>query len=138
MLTQPITDEAQLRSALESIQPGDGHANFGELGRGIRALAETTRGPSISISSATCSAQPCPPTLPTWCCRPTSTLVLHSVAKGPRRRTGRSKASMRRPSLSDPKDPKHSRVHAVVAGFGTPAATKTVSLVVNGKTLRNE
>ena len=31
VLTQPITDEAQLRSALESIQPGDGHANFGEL-----------------------------------------------------------------------------------------------------------
>src|ERR1035437_6052615 len=27
VLTQPIADEAQLRSALESIQPGDGHAN---------------------------------------------------------------------------------------------------------------
>jgi hypothetical protein len=37
--------------------------------------------------------------------------------------------------LSDPKDPKRSRVQAVVAGFGTPAATKSVSIVVNGKVL---
>ena len=37
--------------------------------------------------------------------------------------------------LSDVKDPKRSRVEAVVAGFNTPAATKTVSLVVNGKTM---
>ena len=50
MLTQPIADEAQLRAALESIQPGDGHANFGELGRAIRTLAETVRRPDRSAS----------------------------------------------------------------------------------------
>ncbi len=37
--------------------------------------------------------------------------------------------------LSDPKDPRRSRVEAVIAGFSTPAATKTVSLVVNGKVI---
>ena len=42
---------------------------------------------------------------------------------------------MRPLNLSDPKDPQRSRVRAVVAGFGTPAAIKTVSLVVNGKTI---
>ena len=36
--------------------------------------------------------------------------------------------------LADPKDPKKSRVQAVIAGYGTPAASRTVSLVVNGKT----
>ena len=45
MLTQPIPDDAQLRAALESIQPGDGHASFGELGRAVRALAETVHTP---------------------------------------------------------------------------------------------
>jgi hypothetical protein len=35
--------------------------------------------------------------------------------------------------LSDPKDPKRSRVDAVIAGFNTPAATKSVSLLINGK-----
>jgi hypothetical protein len=37
--------------------------------------------------------------------------------------------------LADPKDPKKSRVQAVIAGYGTPAASKTVSLVVNGNTI---
>jgi hypothetical protein len=37
--------------------------------------------------------------------------------------------------LADPKDPKRSRVQAVIAGYGTPAATRTVSLAVNGKTI---
>src|SRR5262249_54890869 len=43
--TQAINDDAQLRSALESVQVGDGHANFGELGQAIRTLAETVHGP---------------------------------------------------------------------------------------------
>src|SRR3954453_388074 len=45
ILTQPISDGAQLRAALESIQPGDGHASFGDLGRAVRALAESVRMP---------------------------------------------------------------------------------------------
>ena len=32
-------------------------------------------------------------------------------------------------------DPKKTHVQAVIAGYGTPAATRTVSLVVNGKTM---
>ena len=71
VLTQPISDEAQLRSALESIQPGDGHANFGELGRGSRAWPRRCTGRSICISSAICSARRCRRTLPIWCCRRT-------------------------------------------------------------------
>src|SRR6185312_7025170 len=45
LLTQPISDETQLHAALESIEPGDGHANFGELGRAVRALTETVHNP---------------------------------------------------------------------------------------------
>ena len=43
-------DDAQLRAALESIQPGDGHANFGELGRDVRAMSETVRTPDRPAS----------------------------------------------------------------------------------------
>jgi hypothetical protein len=35
-------------------------------------------------------------------------------------------------------DPKKTRVQVVVAGFNTPAATRTVSLLVNGKTLATQ
>src|SRR6202161_2487096 len=45
VLTQPIADEAQLRSALESVQVGDGHGNFGDLGRGIQSLGDAVHGP---------------------------------------------------------------------------------------------
>src|SRR5207302_4863484 len=44
--TAAITDDAQSRAALENIQPGDGHANFGELGQAMRSLAESEPGPS--------------------------------------------------------------------------------------------
>ena len=69
ILTQPISDAAQLRSALESIQPGDGHASYGELGRALRTIAENGRIRLLmSIYTATCSAAPCPRILPTSCC----------------------------------------------------------------------
>ena len=35
-------------------------------------------------------------------------------------------------------DPKKARVQAVIAGYDTPAATRTVSLVVNGKTVATQ
>src|SRR5580698_1972750 len=45
ILTQPIQDAGALRAAIEGIQPEDSHSNFGELGRGMRALAETVHTP---------------------------------------------------------------------------------------------
>ena len=63
------------------------------------------------------------------------TLALHSVAKGAALPNWTVESVNAPAELSDPKDPKHSRVQAVVAGFNTPVATKTVSLVVNGKTM---
>src|SRR5215475_9445403 len=45
ILTQPITDGARLRSALESIQPGDGRASFSDLARAVRSLSESVHGP---------------------------------------------------------------------------------------------
>ncbi len=63
------------------------------------------------------------------------TLDLHSVANKIATANWTIESIDAPAELSDPKDPHRSRVRAVVAGFGTPAATKTVSLVVNGKTI---
>src|ERR1035438_5034966 len=52
VLTQPIEDDAQLRAALESVQPGDGHANFGDLGRALRTLTETGHSPFLSFDAS--------------------------------------------------------------------------------------
>jgi hypothetical protein len=133
MLTQPIADEAQLRSALESIQPGDGHANFGELGRNIRTMAETAQRPIDLHLFSDMQRTAMPANFAEIMLPPNAKLVLHDVARG----TAPPNWTVERVSapadLANPKDPKLSRVQAVVAGFGTPAAEKTVSLVVNGK-----
>src|SRR5579872_1280707 len=44
-MTQPIEDQSALRAAVQAIPPGDGHGNFGELARAVRAMAESVRTP---------------------------------------------------------------------------------------------
>src|ERR1700689_3914372 len=45
IMTQPVAEQVVLRAAVQAIQPGDGHGNFGELARAIRGIAEQTRTP---------------------------------------------------------------------------------------------
>src|SRR5580658_7745151 len=45
LMTQPTEDSSALRAAVEAIQPGDGHGNFGELARAVRAMAESVHTP---------------------------------------------------------------------------------------------
>ncbi len=135
ILTQPVSDQAQLRSALEGIQAGDGHTSFGELGRGIRALAESSHtGVDVHFySDLQRSAMPA--NFADLVLPANATLALHPVASGTTAPNWTIESVDAPAELSDPKDPRHSRVRAVVAGFGTPAASKSVSLVVNGKTV---
>jgi hypothetical protein len=135
LLTQPIRDDAQLRAALENIQPGDGRANFGDLGRAVRSLAETTHTQIELHFFSDLQRTAMPANFADMVLPDNVNLILHSVAQGgvPPNWTIES---VEAPSeLSDPKDPRRSHVRAVVAGFNTPAATKTTSLIVNGKTI---
>lgn len=133
VLTQPITDDAQLRAALASIQPGDGHADFGELGRDLRTMSETMRSPADLHLFSDMQRSAMPSHFADMVMPPNVKLVLHSVAQGAAPPNWTVESVSAPAALSDPKDPKRSRVQAVIAGFNTPAATKTVSLVVNGK-----
>jgi hypothetical protein len=135
ILTQPITDKAQLRAALESIQAGDGHANFGELGRSIRAMAETIKTPIDLHLFSDMQRTAMPANFADMVFPPNTKLLLHSIAKGTALPNWTIERVTAPTELSDPKDPKTSRVQAVIAGFGTPRTEKTVSLVVGGKTI---
>ena len=132
--TQATSDDAQLRAALQSVQPGDGHANFGELGQAIRTLAETVHGPVELRLVSDMQRTAMPANFADAVLPRNVELVLQPVvnAASPNWTIENVDAPA---SLSDPKDPKQSRVRAVVAGFSTPAATKNVSLLINGKTL---
>ena len=133
--TQAINDDTQLRAALESLEPGDGHANFGELGQAIRSLAETVRGPMELHLFSDMQRTAMPANLADAVLPNNVELVLHPVANGAAPGNWTIESVEAPTVLSEPKDPRQSRVRAVVAGFGTPSATKTVSLLVNGKTI---
>ena len=135
MLTQPIEDMAQLRNALESIQPGDGHASFGELGRDIRTLGEQTKGPADLHLFSDMQKSAMPANFADMVLPAETKLILHPVAKGAAPPNW-TVAGLDAPAeLADPKDTKKSRVLAVIAGLNTPAAAKNVSLLVNGRSI---
>jgi len=131
-LTQAIEDQAALRAAVESIQPGDGHGNFGELARAVRALSASVRTPielhlfsdmqrSALAGNFTDMALPA-----------NVQFVPHAVAT--KAQPNWTVESVEAPGQVWGKDAKPVHVRAVIAGFNTPAAQRIASLVVNGKT----
>jgi Aerotolerance regulator N-terminal/von Willebrand factor type A domain len=132
ILTQPIQDEAALRSAVESIQPGDARANLGELAHGVRALAESVHTPVELHLFSDMQKTGLPANFVDMALPASVSVVLHGGAATP----NWTVESIHFPAqLADPKDRKKSRVQAVIAGYGTPAAARTVSLEVNNKTI---
>lgn len=135
ILTQPISDDAQLRSALDGIQPGDGRANFGDLGRAIRSLAESLHEPIDLHLFSDMQRTGMPSNFDDLTLPPDAALILHSVVQGSAPSNWTIESVEAPTELSNPKDPRRSRVRAIIAGFNTPAAIKTVSLIVNGKVI---
>ncbi len=132
LMTQPIEDQSALRAAVQSIQPGDGHGNFGELARAIRSTAEAIRTPIevhlfSDMQRSEMAATFADMALPT-----NVTLTAHPVVS--KAQPNWTVESVDAPGQVWGKDAKPIHVQAVIAGYGTPAAQRTASLVVNGKT----
>jgi hypothetical protein len=132
LMTQPIEDQSALRAAVQAIQPGDGHGNFGELARAIRAMAESVHTPIelhlfSDMQRTDLAASFSDMALPS-----NVTLVTHAVVT--KAQPNWTVESVDAPGQVWGKDAKPVHVKAVIAGYGSPAAQRTVSLVVNGKT----
>jgi hypothetical protein len=132
LMSQPIEDQTALRAAVQAIEPGDEHGNFGELARAVRGVADRVRTPvefhlfsdmQHGDAAATFSDMALPPNVQ---------LIAHAVITKPE--PNWAVESVDAPGQVWGKDLKPIRVQAVVAGYGTPAAQRSVSLVVNGKT----
>ena len=128
-LTQPTEDTPTLRAAVESIEPGDSRANFGELARTVRLLSESAGTPIELhfISDMQKSGMPASFTEMTF---PSNVaLIPHPIAE-------KAEPNWTVESVDAPGqvwDPKKASVRAVIAGYHTPAASRTASLVVNEK-----
>jgi len=130
VLTQPSLDAGALRTAVDSVQPGDSRASYGELSRAVRSLAESVHTPIELHFFSDMQKSAMPASFSELALPMNVSLVLHPVAKD-------TAPNWTVESVNAPGqvwDPKKARVQAVIVGFGTPAATRTVSLIVNGKT----
>ncbi len=131
VLTQPVQEAGALRAAVESIEPGDSRGSFGELARAVRSLSETVRTPIDLHLFSDMQRANMPANFSELALPANVTLVLHPVIKDPV--PNWSVESVNAPGQVW--DPKKAHVQAVIAGYQTPAATRSVSLVINGKTV---
>ena len=132
LMTQPIQDQAALRAAVQAIEPGDGHGNFGELSRAVRAMAESVHTPIEFHVFSDMQRGDLAATFSDMALPANVQLVTHAVIS--KAQPNWTVEQVDAPGQVWGKDAKPVHVQAVIAGYGTPSAQRTVSLVVNGKT----
>jgi hypothetical protein len=132
LMTQPIEDQSALRAAVQAIQPGDGHSNFGELARAVRAMAESVHTPIELHLFSDMQRSDLAPTFSDMALPANVKLVTHAVVT--KAQPNWTVESVDAPGQVWGKDAKPVHAQAVIAGYGTAAAQRSVSLVVNGKT----
>jgi hypothetical protein len=132
LMTQQIEDQSALRAAVQAIQPGDGHGNFGELARDVRAMADSAHTPIEFHLFSDMQRTDLAATFSDLALPSNVKLVTHAVVS--KAQPNWTVESVDAPGQVWGKDVKPVHVQAVIAGYGTPAAQRTASLVVNGKT----
>jgi Aerotolerance regulator N-terminal/von Willebrand factor type A domain len=131
VLTQATQDPRVLRAALEGIRPGDSRGSFAVLATAVRSIAENESAPIEVHLFSDLQKSNMPPSFAEMALPRKVSLVLHPQAKGAA--PNWAVESVAAPPLVW--DPHTTHVQAVIAGYGTPAAAKVVSFVVNGKTI---
>ncbi|MGA3205552.1 MAG: BatA domain-containing protein, partial [Bryobacteraceae bacterium] len=137
-LTQLISDPGELRVAVQSIQPSDSRASFGELARYVRTLSESTHLALEVHLASDLQKSALPPGFADLRLDPSTTLVFHQI--------GQAAANTAVENVVAPQrifDPKKVRVSATIANFGAPdskveTVKKSVSLVLNNKVLETK
>src|SRR6202140_5123289 len=81
VLTQPSQDSSALRAAVQSLQPGDSHGNFGELARSLRSLAESIATPIELHLFSDMQKSQMPASFAELALPPNVSLILHPVVK---------------------------------------------------------
>lgn len=130
LLTDPVADTNVLHAAVESVRPGDSLGSYSELTRAVRQLAQSGGQPIEVHLFSDMQKSAMPPGPADLALPSTVRLQIHPVASKPE--PNWTVETVRAPAMLW--DPKRARVQATVAGFETPAARRTVSLMVNGKT----
>lgn len=130
ILTPPTRDSRALRAAVEGIAATDTRGSFATLARAVAALASGEHAPVELHFFSDMQKSAMPQVMAETALGPNVTLVLHAV--------GAAAPNWAVESVNVPSqvwDPRTARVQAVIAGYDTPAATRTVSFSIGGKTI---
>jgi len=133
-MSQQTDDSQALHAAIEAIRPTDSRGNFGELARGLRSFSNSVSGPIDLHFFSDMQKSDMPANFADLALPAKVSLTLHPVVTS-------SVPNWAVESVDAPGqvwDVKKARVQAVIAGYQTPAATRTASLVVNGKVIATQ
>ncbi len=128
---EPSSDKAALRAAIETVSPSDSRSSYADLVRALRSVAQSSRLPLDIHLFSDMQKTSLPAGFGDLQLPGDSRLTVHPAATAPL-------PNWTVEGVTAPDrifDPKRARVQATVAGFGTGAARRQVSLVVNGKVL---
>ena len=132
-MTQAIDDQSALRAGVQAIEPGDAHGNFAELTRAVRGLSASVQTPIEMHFFSDMQRGSLAPAFSDMSLPASVKLITHPVVT--KAAPNWTVESVDAPGQMWGKDTKPAHVQAVIAGFGTPAAQRTASLLVNGKTV---
>lgn len=138
ILSQPSDDLAALGADIAAMTPGDSRADLGELARGMKQLSETNPTPITLDFFSDLQQSSLPVNFADTVLPANVTLVLHPVADAAV--PNWTVESIQAPTelWGSPKQTKPARVEAVIAGYGTAAATRHATLSVNGQTVATQ
>ncbi len=131
-MTQQTSDPGELRGAVSAIKESDSRASFGELARYLRTLSESTKTP-LEVHLISDLQKSALPAFTDLRLDQDTDIVFHPV--------GKVQPNWAVENVIAPQhvyDPKRVRISATVTGFSTPAATRTVTLLMNGKTIQSK
>jgi hypothetical protein len=129
-MTQQINDPNQLKAAVAAMKEGDSRADFGVLARYLRTLREQADIPLEVHLVSDLQKSGMPAGFTDLRLDDGTKLVLHPI--------GKVQPNWSVESVNAPQrvyDTKTVHISATIAGFNAPAATRNVTLILNGKTV---
>ncbi len=134
-LMPPGRDSSTAKAAIDSARAGDGRSSYAEMVRAVRLMEESSHQPIVLHLFSDMQRSSLASSFSELVMPEGVTLVLHPVVKSGEPNWTIESVTAPAQLFGGPKGPvKPVRVRAIVAGFGTPAATRRVSLIVNGNT----
>ena len=125
-------DRPALRGAILAIQPSDSRGSYAELARSLRSLAQSAKMPVEAHLFSDMQKSSWPSNFADARLAEGTKLVFHPAVD-------KRLPNFAVETVNSPRrvyDPKKVRIQATISGYGTPAASKKVVLVLNGKESR--